>query len=264
MANPSTEKTIQGEIKTANLAIGYEGKVIMSEININIQPGEIFFIMGGSGSGKSTLLKTLVGLIPALSGSIRYDDTDFTKTEEEGRATILRQTGILYQGGALFSSMNLLENVSLPLRIHTQLSDDEIEERALTKLGLVAMKEAAQKFPHEISGGMIKRAGLARALALDPKILFFDEPSAGLDPITSCNLDETILSIRDQLGTTVIIVSHELASIFATADRAVFLDAQTKVQLEVGNPKVMVNESPHDPVRRFLNRVSSLPETQPS
>ena len=245
---------LSGEIAIRDLSIGYEGTAIMSQIDFTIQESEIFFIMGGSGSGKSTLLKTLVGLLPPLSGSIHYDRTDFAIAREKEKSAILRQTGILYQGGALFSSMNLLENVSLPLRIHTKLREEEIKVRAQEKLTLVELKDAAAKFPHEISGGMIKRAGLARALALEPKILFFDEPSAGLDPITSSNLDETIVSIKKQLGTTVVIVSHELASIFSIADRAVFLDAQTRKQMEVGDPNQMIEQSPHPRVRQFLKR----------
>jgi len=257
--SPINQKQVNlsGEIKTSDLSIGYDGQVIMSKIDFTIREGEVFFIMGGSGSGKSTLLKTLVGLITPISGGIHYGKTDFIASDERERAHILRQTGILYQGGALFSSMNLLENVALPLRIHTKLSEEQISERAREKLTLVELEAAALKFPHEISGGMIKRAGLARALALDPKILFFDEPSAGLDPVTSSNLDATILDINKKLGTTVVIVSHELASIFAIADRAVFLDAQTKRQLEVGKPTEMIRQSSHPYVRQFLERKAS-------
>ena len=226
----------------------------MSEIQLDIRKGEIFFIMGGSGSGKSTLLKTLIGLIPAVSGSIYYGKEEFCIDAPRQTASILRETGVLYQGGALFSSMTLRENVALPLRIHTKLPEKDIRELAEYKLGLVELGTAMDKYPYEISGGMMKRAGLARALALDPRILFFDEPSAGLDPLTSRQLDETILELNRSLGTTIVIVSHELESIFTLANRAVFLNARTRRQTEVGDPKQMKTSSAHEEIRDFLNR----------
>jgi len=226
----------------------------MSGIELKIRPGEIFFIMGGSGSGKSTLLKTLIGLIEPVSGEIFYGDKKFTDDDPETSSAILRNTGVLYQGGALFSSMTLLENVALPLRIHTKLPERDILELAEYKLNLVELGTALQKFPHEISGGMMKRAGLARALALDPEILFFDEPSAGLDPLTSAQLDETILELNRSLGTTTLIVSHELESIFTLAHRAVFLDAASRRQMEVGDPRELKLNSTHEEIRDFLSR----------
>ena len=250
----NTPPPASSAIETRELAIGYNGKAIMSDIALAIRPGEIFFIMGGSGSGKSTLLKTLIGLIPPVSGRIFYRESEFTEEDPETAARILRNTGVLYQGGALFSSMTLLENVALPLRIHTQLPETDILELAEYKLNLVELGPAVAKYPHEISGGMMKRAGLARALALDPEILFFDEPSAGLDPLTSRQLDETILELNQSLGTTTLIVSHELESIFTLAHRAVFLNAATRRQMEVGDPKIMREQSEHMEIRNFLNR----------
>ncbi len=247
-------------VRTDNLSIGYDGKAIMDGIEIGIRRGEIFFIMGGSGSGKSTLLKTLIGLLPPVLGEIRYDGTPFLEEDPEGQAGILRNTGVLYQGGALFSSLTLLENVALPLRIHTNLPESEIRDLSDYKLSLVGLDGSGRKYPHEISGGMMKRAGLARALALDPDLLFFDEPSAGLDPLTSRHLDETILEINASLGPTIVIVSHELASIFALADRTVFLNAATRRQLEVGDPNTMKTNSIHPEVRSFLNRGDKNPE----
>ncbi|MEM0965188.1 MAG: ATP-binding cassette domain-containing protein [Verrucomicrobiota bacterium] len=241
-------------IQMSDLNIGYGGKPIMQGINLEIARGEIFFIMGGSGSGKSTLLKTLIGLIPPVSGTIHYGDKPFSDNDPTTQAAILRDTGVLYQGGALFSSMTLQENVALPLRIHTSLSEKNLLEIAEYKLSLVGLSNATAKFPHEISGGMMKRAGLARALSLDPSILFFDEPSAGLDPLTSSQLDDTILELNSSLGTTTIIVSHELESIFSIADRCVFLDAATKRQIEVGDPRIMKTESTYAGIRDFLNR----------
>lgn len=241
-------------VETRDLSVGYGGRAIMGGIDLAIRHGEIFFIMGGSGSGKSTLLKTLLGLLPAVSGEIRYDGEPFREEDPAGRARVLRDTGVLYQGGALFSSMNLLDNVALPLRIHAKLPDRETKDLARFKLELVGLGGSAEKYPHELSGGMVKRAGLARALALDPRVLFFDEPSAGLDPITSRRLDETIAELNESLGTTVIIVSHELASIFSLARRAVFLDARTRRQMEVGNPNLMKTESRNREVREFLSR----------
>ncbi len=241
-------------MSTRDLSIGYGGKAIMADIELQIRQGEIFFIMGGSGSGKSTLLKTMIGLIPAVSGSIYYGETEFTEEDPAKRDAILRGTGVLYQGGALFSSMTLRENVALPLRIHTKLPETDILALAEYKLGLVALEGALHQYPHEISGGMMKRAGLARALALDPKILFFDEPSAGLDPLTSRQLDETILELNQSLGTTTIIVSHELESIFTLAHRGVFLNARTRRQMEVGDPREMKLKSAHEEIRDFLNR----------
>lgn len=241
-------------LSARDLSIGYDGHAIMEKIDFAVRPGEVFFIIGGSGSGKSTLLKTLIGLLPPVEGRIFYGGREFREDDPATSGEILRNTGVLYQGGALFSSMTLLENVALPLRIHTRLPEREIRALARFKLSLVGLSGATGKFPHEISGGMMKRAGLARALALDPEVLFFDEPSAGLDPLTSRELDETIAELNESLGMTILIVSHELASIFALADRAVFLDARTRQQMEVGEPTLMRDRSNHLEIREFLSR----------
>lgn len=248
-----------------SLTVGYGSKAIMAGIDFRLRSGEIFFILGGSGSGKSTLLKTLIGLIPPLEGSVSFFGKAFSDDDPRGQQALLRRTGVLYQGGALFSSMNLRENVALPLRIHTDLDEKTILALADYKLRLVELGPAGDRFPSEISGGMMKRAGLARALALDPEILFFDEPSAGLDPVTSHQLDETIRRLNRSLGTTVVVVSHELASIFALAERVVFLDASSRQQIEVGDPRALRTESPHAAVREFLGRGEGEPaSTAPS
>ncbi len=241
-------------LRTEDLAVGYDGTAVMADIHLDIQHGEIFFIMGGSGSGKSTLLKTLVGLLPPVGGTVLYDGKRFVPEDPKGQAAVLRNAGVLFQGGALFSSLSLIENVALPLRIHTRKKEKEILHISSRKLAQVGLEGAGTKYPHEISGGMMKRAGLARALALDPDLLFFDEPSAGLDPLSSRHLDETIHRINSEQGSTAIIVSHELASIFTLADRAVFLDADSHRQLEVGDPKVMKTDSQHAGIRAFLSR----------
>ena len=251
------------QLAVRSLSIGYDGRAIMEKIDFAIRPGEIFFIIGGSGSGKSTLLKTLIGLLPPVAGRIFYGEHEFREDDPTTSEAILRNTGVLYQGGALFSSMTLLENVALPLRIQTKLPEREIRDLADFKLSLVGLAGASEKFPHEISGGMMKRAGLARALALDPEVLFFDEPSAGLDPLTSRQLDETIAELNESLGMTVLIVSHELASIFTLANRAVFLDARSQQQMEVGDPKVMKVKSTHRKIREFLSRGEADVQAQP-
>src|SRR5580700_11547773 len=242
-------------ITVKNLTMAYGTYVIMKDINFTVKHGDIFIIMGGSGSGKSTLLRHMLGLIVPAKGEIWYGDFDFTKGEPEQREEMLRHFGVLYQGGALWSSMTLAENVGLPLGEFTDLSQSEIQDVAALKLALVGLKGFEDYYPSQISGGMQKRAGLARAIALDPEILFFDEPSAGLDPVSSRRLDELILQLRDSLGTTVVVVTHELPSIFAIADTAIFLDAETKRMLVQGDPKVLVKEGKSDPkVRTFLLR----------
>jgi len=236
------------------LTMAYEDLVVQRNLDFSVSRGEIFIIVGGSGCGKSTLLRHLIGLQQPISGSIHYEDRDFWALDNRERRRLLSRWGILYQGGALFSSMTLAENVAVPLREYTGLDPTAIAEQVQLKLALVGLTGFENYYPAELSGGMQKRAGLARALALDPDLLFFDEPSAGLDPISSRNLDELILELRASLGTTVVVVSHELASIFAIADRILFLDTQEKRQLALGPPGELRQSCPDPRVRRFLSR----------
>jgi phospholipid/cholesterol/gamma-HCH transport system ATP-binding protein len=246
-------------IEVRDLVMNYGSYVVMRDINFTVQRGQVLVIMGGSGCGKSTLLKYLIGLKEVEKGEIYYHGQSFVKATEEERQEVQRSFGVLYQGGALWSTRTLAENVALPLEEYTKLSDDEIRELSSLKLALVGLKGFEDFYPSEISGGMRKRAGLARAMSLDPEILFFDEPSAGLDPISSRRLDDLILRLRDSLGATVVVVTHELASIFAIADTSIFLDAETKRMLVQGNPKELVKEGKSDPkVRTFLLRGEPL------
>ena len=234
--------------------MAYGEFVIQRDLTFEIGRGEVFIIMGGSGCGKSTLMRHLVGLKSPAKGAIYYNGEDFWGTDEDTRNTLMRRIGILYQSGALWSSMTLAENVALPLGEYTDLTPAETREVVALKLSLVGLAGFEDFYPSEISGGMRKRAGLARAMALDPEILFFDEPSAGLDPISAKLLDDLILEIRDSLGSTVVIVTHELASIFAIGDNSVFLDPETKTMLATGNPKALRDESDNPTVRKFLLR----------
>ena len=243
----------QDVFKVENLTMAYGDYVVMRDINFSVKKGEIFFIMGGSGCGKSTLLRHMIGLIQPAKGTIYYNGANFSDASALEKQNMLRQFGVLYQGGALWSSMSLSENIMLPLREFSNISDAEARDVIDLKLSLVGLRGFGGFYPSEISGGMAKRAGLARAIALDPQVLFFDEPSAGLDPISSHRLDELIVQMRDCLGATVVVVSHELASIFDIADRALFLDAKTKRQTAVGSPRELLESGDAD-VRLFLNR----------
>ncbi len=242
------------KIEIRDLTVAYGSFVVMRDINARIKRGEIFVIMGGSGCGKSTLLRNMVGLKEPRQGDVLYDGVPFWQSDEEVRQQKLRSFGVLFQGGALWSSMTLAENIGLPLGEYTELSPVEILDIARLKLALVGLKGFEDYYPAEISGGMCKRAGLARALALDPEVLFFDEPSAGLDPISSRHLDELILQLRDSLGATFVVVSHELASIFTIADNSVFLDANTRTMRAQGNPRELRKNSADPAVREFLTR----------
>jgi phospholipid/cholesterol/gamma-HCH transport system ATP-binding protein len=244
----------QPRITVQDLTMAYGSFVIQHDLTFTIQPGEIFIIMGGSGCGKSTLLRHLIGLIKPAKGDVLYDGESFCTASPEARERMMRRFGVLYQSGALWSSMTLAENVALPLGEYTDLSPSDIRDVVSLKLALVGLAGFEDFYPSEISGGMRKRAGLARAMALDPDILFFDEPSAGLDPISSRRLDDLILELRDSLGATVVVVTHELQSIFAIGDNGVFLDAETKTMLAVGNPKILRDASPEPKIRTFLRR----------
>jgi phospholipid/cholesterol/gamma-HCH transport system ATP-binding protein len=241
-------------IQVRDVTMAYGDFVVMRDITFDVGAGEIFFIMGGSGCGKSTLLRHLIGLKQPAAGNVEFWGEDFYGATPERRAELLRRVGVLYQSGALWSSMTLAENVSLPLQTLTQLPVRQILDIVSLKLALVGLAGFEEFYPSEISGGMLKRAGVARAMALDPDILFFDEPSAGLDPITSRRLDDLILDLRTSLGATMVVVTHELASIFAIADRAVFLDAETRTMIALGNPKTLRDESSEPKVRAFLTR----------
>lgn len=241
-------------IRVENLNIGYDGKVIMKNLSFDIPKGDIFIIMGGSGCGKSTLLRTLTGLIPAQAGRILIRDTDFINACSKDKLDIMKHSGILYQSGALFSSMTLAENVALPLQQYTSYSRDRISQIVSFKLALVGLCGYEDYYPSEISGGMRKRAGLARALALDPEIVYFDEPSAGLDPVSSKNLDDLILEINKTLGTTIIVVTHELASIFTIAKNSIFLDKTIRTISAKGNPRELLKNPPNQQVYEFLTR----------
>ena len=245
-------------LKVTNLTIGYGGTPILKDISFEVFPGEIFVIMGGSGCGKSSLLKHLMGLLTPIAGDIFHEGKNFTQSDPEEKNAILKKIGVLYQGGALWSSMTLQENVALPLEEFTHLSSDTIQLLVEYKLSLVGLKGYENFYPSQISGGMRKRAALARALALDPVLLFLDEPSAGLDPITSKRLDELIQEIKDGLGTTIVLVTHELESIFSIGTRAIFLDSISQSILATGTPKDL-KENPQNPaLQQFLNRKTSL------
>ena len=251
-------KPANGEIKIEiqNLTMAYGSYVVMQDINAQVNRGSVFVIMGGSGCGKSTLLRHMIGMNRPAKGDVLYDGQSFWGMDDDGRQVQLRKFGVLFQSGALWSSMTLAENVALPLGEYTDLAPDDIQEIVRLKLSLVGLKGFEDFYPAEISGGMCKRAGLARAMALDPEVLFFDEPSAGLDPISSRNLDHLLLELRDSLGATIVVVTHELASIFAIADDSIFLDADTKTMRAKGNPKELLNSG--DPkVRTFLTRGES-------
>jgi len=237
-----------------DLDMGYGDFVLMRDINFTVYRGDIFIIMGGSGCGKSTLLKILFGLKKPLRGKVLYGDTSFWDIDLSERQRMMERFGILYQYGALWSSMTLAENIALPLQHYTKLTPGEIREIAALKLSLVGLAGFEDYYPSEISGGMKKRAALARAMAMDPDILFFDEPSAGLDPISARLLDDLILELRDSLGTTILVVTHELASIFAIGTNSVFLDVERKTTTAGGDPNKLLADSKVPSVRRFLTR----------
>lgn len=240
-------------IEIRDLTMAYGNYVIQRDLNFDIGRGDIFVVMGGSGCGKSTLLKQLIGLQQPAAGRIVFSGVDYWASEPAVQAGVRQRFGVLFQAGALWSSLTLAENVALPLREFTSLPDDAIDDIVAFKLALVGLAGYERFYPAEISGGMRKRAGLARAIALDPEILFFDEPSAGLDPLSSRRLDDLILELRENLGATVVLVTHELQSIFAVATNAVFLDADTRTLIARGSPQEMLATGPAK-VREFLSR----------
>jgi len=244
----------EAHITVRKLTMAYGSFVLMRDLDFEVRRGSVFVIMGPSGCGKSTLLKYLIGLKDADGAEIRYGGDPFTGIDADERRRMQRRFGILYQKGALFSSMTLAENVMLPLREFTELSEDDMRDVARLKLALVGLKGFEDYYPSDISGGMQKRAGLARAMALDPEVLFFDEPSAGLDPITSKLLDDLILELRDSLGATVVVVTHELPSIFTIADDSIFLDPEKHTIIARGHPRELLASCEDPKVQRFLRR----------
>jgi phospholipid/cholesterol/gamma-HCH transport system ATP-binding protein len=243
-------------IEVRDLTMTYESLVVMQDLSFAVDRGEVFVIMGGSGSGKSTLLKHLIGLKKPAQGTILFDGEDFGAADTEARNGVLRRMGVLYQNGALWSGLTLAENVALPLEEFTSLDADAIGEVVGLKLALVGLRGFEAFYPSAISGGMRKRAALARAIALDPDVLFFDEPSSGLDPISASRLDDLILELSASFGTTIVVVTHDLASIFRIADRALFLDIEQKTMTALGSPAELRDHPPSDQVQRFLTRSS--------
>ncbi len=245
-------------IEVSDLSFGYGDFMLMKNISFSVKEHDIFVIMGGSGCGKSTLLHILTGLKKAAGGRIKIDGKNLWMPDQSLRKDIMTNCGILYQSGALFSSMTLAENIALPLQQYTEYSSKLIQELVSLKLALVGLAGFENFYPSEISGGMNKRAGLARALALDPKIVYCDEPSAGLDPISSHLLDDLFLEINQSLGTTFVIVSHELPSIFAVANNSIYLDAETKSIKGSGNPRELLQNPPNEKVKEFLTRGENI------
>lgn len=242
------------EIEVRDLTIGYGERVLMENLNFEVKNGEIFFVMGGSGCGKSTLLKHLIGLLEPQSGDILIRGESIVTADDDAKLELMRSFGVTYQGGALFGSLTVAENVAMPLEEYSSLSRAEIADEVKKKLALVGLEGFGAYMPAELSGGMRKRAGLARALALDPKLLFFDEPSAGLDPVSSAALDRLIKSLRESLGATVVVISHDLDSVFSIADRIIMLDKRARGIIAEGDPRELRDSAENPEVRRFLNR----------
>lgn len=243
-------------IEVSGLAVGYGDYVVQRGLDFSVSQGDIFIVMGGNGCGKTTLMRALVGLQAPLAGTVRYGGEDFWNAPAERRQRLQRRLGILFQGGALWSSLTLAENVALPLSEYTSLSQAQVDEVVAFKLALVGLSGFEEFYPSQLSGGMKKRAGLARAMALDPDILVIDEPSSGLDPLTARRLDELIVELRDSLGTTVVVVTHDLASILTIGDNSVYLDADTHTMIATGHPREALQNG-NAKVRHFLTRGSA-------
>ena len=254
MAVTETNTDKQAHITIKDLTMAYGDFVIMHDLSFTINRGDVFIIMGGSGCGKSTMMTILTGLKSPAKGRVLYDDVDFWGSDPETRDRIIRRAGVMYQSGALWSSMTLAENVALPLETYTNLGFGEIRDAVELKLALVGLSGFEDFYPAEISGGMQKRAAIARAMALNPEILFFDEPSAGLDPVSARRLDDLILQLSDSLSTTMVVVTHELASIFAIGSNSVFLDVSKRTMTATGNPQKLLAETQDPALRLFLTR----------
>jgi len=249
-------------IAVEDLTMAFGENVIQKDLTFTINKGDVFIVMGGSGCGKSTLMKNLIGLHRPAKGKVFYNEKSFWDVEESERQHILRRLGVMYQGGALWSSMTLAENIMLVIQEYQEIEPDQALELASLKLALVGLAGFEDYYPSEISGGMKKRASIARAMALDPEILFLDEPSGGLDPISAKMLDDLILQLKSSLGTTVVVITHELASIFTIGNNSIFLDTETKTMIASGNPKRLLEECNNAVVRRFLTRGASEPPTK--
>jgi phospholipid/cholesterol/gamma-HCH transport system ATP-binding protein len=245
---------VPSKLEVDGLTIGFGETIIQHDVSFRVEAGSVFAIMGGSGSGKSTLLKALIGLLRPMQGSVRFGNEDYWAASDARRAQIDQGLGVLFQSGALWSSMTLAENVALPLRMLSRLDRASIEQLSAVKLSLVGLAGSGDLMPTELSGGMVKRAGLARALSLDPAILMLDEPSAGLDPVTAKRLDDLILELRDGFGMTIVMVSHDLPSLFATCDDGIFLDAESKTVIARGAPRQLRDECDHPSVHAFMRR----------
>lgn len=251
------------KISVRDLTMAYGSFVVMKDLNFDIMDKDIFVIMGGSGCGKSTLLRHLIGLREPAKGDVFYDGKNFTTTDLSARGEFINRFGVMYQSGALWSSMTLAENIAMPIEENTDLNAKSVADLVSYKLALVGLSGYEDYYPSQVSGGMNKRAGIARAMALDPDILFLDEPGAGLDPLSSRRLDDLILRLRDSVGSTIVIVTHELASIFAVANNSIFLDTATRTQGAIGNPKELRDHSDNPAVRVFLNRGDDPETSQP-
>ena len=251
-----TEKKIDTNtvLKVQNLFLSYGEYEVLKEISFTTSRGKCLVVMGSSGCGKSTLLKSMIGLLHPMSGKVLIDGIDIWEVKPDDMSSIMRKFGVLFQGGALWGAMNLIENVALPLKLHTNLKDSEIDDLSKYKLNLVGLSGFEEFYPSQLSGGMKKRAGLARAMSLDPDILFLDEPSAGLDPINSGRLDDLINELKENLGISFVVVTHELTSIFDIADDSIYLDGGTKTMIDRGKPEFLRSSSSHEVVKHFLNR----------